>query len=325
MKKLFFYVLSLFCLLTGRAYAGCNLFWVLDNIPEVKEINIDATGEQQYFKKSFDIMVGGKYLLKDVKEDDIWLSGIPIPGNVRYWIQYNDDWVDVPGGLKYRISSSLEIPNATQVPGYKTVVSPKQNHSWAWEGALCAKQGSEYLFVAENIAGMSLEVDSSHAYPGIYTISLPIRVAYEENKGGRMIGDGWMNYPSILSQVPQLRSSVNVKVNNACTFSDKKLDVSFGNITDKDVLSGTEKVVKFPMNCTRQIIFKMALEGGDKGKNVTSCGQGTCTLTFDDGSDSKSAVRSSGYNETNIHVKLKSDKPFTGQFRGSAILKVIII
>lgn len=325
MKKIIFlYFCLFFCLLTGRSYARCNLFWVLNDIPRVEEININATGEQSYFKKNFDIQVGGRYYLKDAKYDELSIPGLPMSGNVRYWIQYNNNWVQLPGGLKYRISSSLELPDADQITGYRTVVSPNQKHTWEWEEQECPYKGSSYFFSPQNIAGMSLEVDSQHAYPGIYNIKLPIRVSYEENKGGVMLGDGWRNYPSLLSQEPLLISNVNVNVNNACAFYDKKLDVDFGNITDKDVLNGTEKIVSFAMSCTRQVIFKMSIEGGNKGKNATSCGKGICTLTFNNGSDSMSGLRSSGYSDIDIHVKLKSGEVFTGRFQSSMVLKIFI-
>ncbi|TJF18461.1 hypothetical protein [Escherichia coli] len=325
MKKIIFlYFFLFFCLLTGRAYARCNLYWVLNDIPRVAEININATGEQSYFKKNFYIQVGGKYYLKDVKQDYFFLPGLPMSGGVRYWIQYDNNWVEIPGGLKYRISSSLELPNAEQITGYRTVVSPLQKHTWEWEEQACPSQGSYYYFSAQNIAGMSLEVDSQNAYPGIYNIKLPLRVAYEENKGGLMLDDGWKYYPSLLLQEPLLRSNVNVNINNACTFYDKKLDVDFGNITDKDVLNGTEKIVSFAMNCTRQVIFKMSIEGGNKGKNATSCGKGICILTFNNGSDSISGLRSSGYGDIGIHVKLKSGEVFTGRFQSSMVLKIFI-
>lgn len=325
MKKIIFLCFCLLlCFLMARAYANCNLFWSLREIPRVRDIDINATGEKEYFNTNFDIMVGGRYILKDVKADTFWIPGIAMSGNVRYWIQYSNEWVEIPGGLKYRVSSNLQLPDAFQIPKYRTVVTPLQKAEWMWEGQLCPPEGSDYLFGPQKITGMSLDVDSTLAYPGVYNIPLDIRVAYEENKGGRIIDDGWKNYPSLILQEPQLRSNIKVYVNNACTFPEKKLDVDFGNITDKEVLKGTEKIVKFPMNCSRQVSFIMKLEGGNKGKNITSCGNGTCTLTFDNGLDEISALRSSGYNETNIHVNMKSDRAFTGIFNGSMILKIFI-
>ncbi|EGM2345299.1 hypothetical protein IRP42_004574 [Salmonella enterica] len=323
-KKLFSCVLLFFCLLTSRAYAGCNLLWSLGMVPRVQNIDISVNGEQSFFKKDFAIEVGGTYkLLKKDYHGIIAGSFLPLPGTVRYWIQYDDGWKE-SSGVKYKISSVLSTPNANQIPGTATVVSPLIKHDWESDPSQCGMNvGENTLFISHNITGMSLEVDTKNTLPGVYTIRLPIRVAYEENKQGS--DEAYQSYPSLISNEPYLRSNITVNVKALCSFPSSKLNVSFGNITDKDVLNGVEKIVKFPMNCRDQAIVKMTLNGGDKGGNVTSCGQGTCTLTFDEGSSTANYLRSSGYNETNIHVKLKSNKAFTGQFTGSAILTVYFV
>ena len=48
---------------------------------------------------------------------------VTLDGIYRYWIQYPEAWQTTPDGLKYRITSELEV-SGTQTAGVKTVVTP---------------------------------------------------------------------------------------------------------------------------------------------------------------------------------------------------------
>lgn len=40
-----------------------------------------------------------------------------------------------------------------------------------------------YDFGVASVSGVNIEIDRGTAWPGVYSIQLPVKVAYEENKG----------------------------------------------------------------------------------------------------------------------------------------------
>lgn len=54
---------------------------------------------------------------------------VTLDGTYRYWIQYPEAWQTTPDGLKYRITSELEV-SGTQTAGVKTVVTSVGYHTW---------------------------------------------------------------------------------------------------------------------------------------------------------------------------------------------------
>lgn len=168
---------------------------------------------------------------------------VTLDGIVRYWIQYPEEWQTSSQGLKYRIRSDLEAAGV-QASGVKTVVTPVINDHWENTYG-CRDVGGSYTFPSEAINGMKVEIDRRNAWPGVYSLSLPIKVAFEENKG-RYTGDdvnGWRGFANAMKNFSFINTdNVTITITSKCDIVDKVLNVNMGDsITPDMAKNGVKK------------------------------------------------------------------------------------
>lgn len=305
----------------------CNMLWANDRYPSVQSRTISISG---YGNATVPIKfdAGGNSTVVSYYHDvefphDLFYA----PGVYRYWIQYPDTWLTY-SGLRYRISSTLER-SLVQIPGFQTVVTPSGHADWWGEGIRCHYNGDQYAFSPATISGVNIEIDKNTAYPGVYTIPLPIKVAYEENKGlyDGSKGGGWRDFPSALSKLNYVTSNnFQVIVSSYCSLTTPRINFDFGNVSDRQVLSGVSKSVNIGISCSGTSTVRLTLHNTNNNMNTTNCGSATCTLTFDSGkSETNVNFTGQGYKEVRINNLLKSNNVSPGHFSASMVLSFYVL
>ncbi|MCN8705133.1 hypothetical protein MLI45_24745 [Escherichia coli] len=148
---------------------------------------------------------------------------VTLDGTYRYWIQYPEAWQTTPDGLKYRITSELEV-SGTQTAGVKTVVTPVGYHTWVNTYG-CRDVGGTYDFGVASVSGVNIEIDRGTAWPGVYSIQLPVKVAYEENKGNYdgKDGGGWTEFPAAMkSFAPVDSKGISITISSKCNVGEQR-------------------------------------------------------------------------------------------------------
>ncbi|EHR8387269.1 nuclease PIN, partial [Escherichia coli] len=255
---------------------------------------------------------------------------VTLDGTYRYWIQYPEAWQTTPDGLKYRITSELEV-SGTQTAGVKTVVTPVGYHTWVNTYG-CREVGGTYDFGVASVSGVNIEIDRGTAWPGVYSIQLPVKVAYEENKGNYdgKNGSGWTEFPAAMkSFAPVDSKNISITISSKCNVGEQNLSVNMGDsITPDEAKSGVEKKVNFSLTCNAPAKVSLSLKGTDivdGVNNKTKCGSGSCSLNFDNDSSSKILEVSQGVYQEPITVRFQDANPVAGGFSGSAVLTVDIL
>lgn len=331
MKFGLFFLVLLSMSAEGAGY--CNLLWFNKTTPTVNPLNINVDGNETA-TASFSLNAGGDSTLVYAYKEGV-TDGKNIDGVSRYWLQYPEEWQTTSEGLKYRIRSDLEA-SGTQSAGVRTVVTPAIKHTWEGAAAGCPTKNSSYPFEMTTISGMKIEINRESTFPGSYSIALPIRVAYEENKGNfsGTSGSGWTVFPDTMkASTPVNSENVSITVSTKCDVGEKSLNVNMGdNITPEEAKAGFEKKIYASLSCNASAEVSLSLKGVDilDGiDNKTKCGSGSCTLSFDNGSSTKTLEVNQGSSQIKIQipitVRFQDTNAVAGSFTGSAVLSVDIL
>lgn len=326
MKFGLFFLVLLSMSAEGADY--CNLLWFNNTTPTVNPLNINVDGNETAIA-SFSLNAGGASTLVYAYKEGV-TDGKNIDGVYRYWIQYPEGW-QISEGLKYRIISDLDA-SGTQSTGVRTVVTPAIVHTWRGAAAGCSTQNSSYTFDMTTISGMKIEINRESTFPGSYSIALPIKVAYEENKGNfpGTNGSGWTVFPDTMKAYTPVNSeNVNITVSSKCDVGEKSLNVNMGdNITPEEAKAGVEKQIYASLSCNASAEVSLSLKGVDILDGIdskTKCGSGSCTLSFDNGSSTKTLEVNQGSYQIPITVRFQDTNAVAGSFTGSAVLSVDIL
>lgn len=321
---LFFLV---FLSLSAQATNYCNLLWANNTLPSAS-VNVSFDGNTSGIFP-LNLQAGGvSTVIKRYKED---MTGfVTVEGTYRYWIQYPEEWQTTSEGLKYRIVSDLEA-SGTQSAGVRTVVTPVAYHKWTNLYG-CPDVGATYDFGVASVSGISVEIDRATAWPGVYSIQLPVKVAYEENKGNYngKNGGGWQEFPTAMKSFSPIDSNgVRITISSKCNIGEQSLSVNMGdNITPDEAKVGVEKKVYISLICNAPAKVSLSLKGtdiADGNDNKTKCGSGYCTLSFDNDKSQKIVNAIRGTTNVPVSVNFKSDSPVAGLFEGSAVLSMNVL
>lgn len=228
------------CNANASATVYCNILWANNTPPQaVLNATLDGSVSNTFPLK---LSVGGGSTAITQYQEDIPTTN-PVKGIVRYWVQYPTDWITSPEGLRYRISSTLDTAQS-QIAGVKTVVTPTKEITWQniWG---CNPVSSIYTFDAANLSGIYLEIDRGAAWPGVYSLSLPIAVAYEENKGNYNgnSGGGWKEYAEAMKNHGYIDSkNIQITITSKCEIKSRALNINLGHsITPEQARVGVNK------------------------------------------------------------------------------------
>ncbi|HAJ6537130.1 TPA: hypothetical protein ACIVDR_004122 [Salmonella enterica subsp. enterica serovar Wangata] len=327
-----FLFLSLSVLMCSFAHANnryCNILWLNDYKPYVQPFRLNVDGNA-ILSTPVNINVGGtSTAIKSVSAMS-GLGGRPISGHVRYWFQFPTDWQISHEGIRYRISSALDDADI-QVPGVRTVVTPKMELTWdSLYG--CAAQGQKYTFINNTEGPFQLEIDRATAFPGRYNIQLPIKSGYEENKGNYQgeSENGWKGYAEAMAAFPTIDSSgMDIEIRSSCSISTRYIDINYGTINISNALDGVKKGVGVNIACSAPAQVKLELTGSDfvDGiKNKVNCGGGSCMLSFSSGNADETLIfYREGMQTVNIESLFKANNIIPGEFYGNAVLKMNVL
>ncbi|WP_176140213.1 nuclease PIN [Escherichia coli] len=314
----------IFC---NSAFADyCSLLW-LNRVPPKLSLDIEPDDLNKGIKLfPLDLIAGGDSIAIDSRSEGM-TDIIDIDGQVRYWIQYKEGWQTIgSSGLRYRIVDKLElVPHGTL--NAKTVLTPIQPVSWK-QAYGCATKGSTYNFMTQHIQGLYLELDTQNADPRSNMISLPIKLAYEENKGFSNMA--WPSYPFVMdNSVPVTPSILYFRIKPQCRIVQPSLTIDLGSdITPGKARAGVHKKTDFWVACNGDAIIHMRVQGSNPVSgipNTTQCGHGICTLKFDNGSDYTYISAIKGQVMSSINVIFTDNMPQPGPFKGSAILSIEVL
>ncbi|ELY3087346.1 nuclease PIN [Klebsiella aerogenes] len=322
-------VLSLiFISFASNAKVYCNLLWANNNLPGAS-LNVTLDGKDSgVFPLA--LQAGGDSTVIDQYEEDMKYGPVTVSGMYRHWLQYPEGWKTTPEGLKYRIRTNLE--NATiQTPGLKTVVTPQGSYTWQNTYG-CIPLGGHYSFNTTSISGVQIEIDRGTAWPGRYSISLPLKVAYEENKGmyNGEHGGGWPVYAAAIRRFNVVDSkNVQITITSKCDIAAKELSVNLGDsITPAEARSGVLKNVDVMLQCNSPANISLSLKGlqpVDAEVNKTRCGSGSCRLFFDNNHGDKTMSVGRGGTALPISVLFQANNAEVGAFSGNAVLTMNIL
>ncbi|EFL9852459.1 nuclease PIN [Escherichia coli] len=329
MRLLFLFLSMSMCGFSHANDRYCNILWMNDYKPSVQPFHVNVDGNAS-LSTPMSINVGGistaiksASALKDT-------GNIPISGHIRYWFQFPTDWQTTSEGLRFKISSIHDDADV-QIPGVRTVVTPIFKMTWPhfWG---CSAPEEKYTFIKNTQEGFQLEIDRASAFPGKYNIQLPIKAGYEENKGDYQgeNGNGWKEYAAAMASFPVIDSSgVEIEIRSACTISARNIDINMGAIKASDAMAGVRKKVPVSVMCSSPARVKLELSGNDfvdGVKNKINCGNGSCTLSFSSGkSDETLVFHQQGTQTVNIESLFKVNGISSGEFSGSAVLKMNVL
>ncbi|EFB9370292.1 nuclease PIN [Escherichia coli] len=328
-RKYIVFLFFLFVQFSPDAYSQkfCNILWANENLPKASlNASMDGSSSAVY---SLNLQAGGYSTAIRQYEEDM-PSFTSVSGIYRYWLQYPDEWQNTKEGLKYRIVTNLELAGS-QEPGVKTVVTPPQN--FTWKNILrCNRIGERYNFTQTNIDNIKIEIDRGTAWPGVYTLQLPLKVAYEENKGrySGQSGGGWPEYAgAIKSFSPVNTDNVTIYITSKCELTSRYLSINIGDrITPDEARGGINKNASLSVVCNApaNILFSIRAADMQDGQiNKTKCGPGYCTLSFDNDESQKTVKAIRGTTDVPLSVNFKSDSPVAGLFEGSAVLSMDVL
>ena len=152
--------------LSAEAESYCNLLWENNTLPSAS-VNVSFDGNTSGIFP-LNLQAGGlsTVIKRAAKNMDTFVT---LDGTYRYWIQYPEAWQTTPDGLKYRITSELEV-SGTQTAGVKTVVTSVGYHTWVNTYG-CRDVGGTYDFGVASVSGVNIEIDRGTAWPGVYSTS----------------------------------------------------------------------------------------------------------------------------------------------------------
>jgi len=327
--RIFF--LSLCLLFCGFVQAGdlryCNMLWGNDFKPMVDPLffNIETNAP---IVTPLKIHTGGNSTILDTRAN-LFATGVLIWGHDRYWFQFPDGWFTDPSGLRMRITSTYEDAKV-QIAGVRTVVTPQRRHTWGTVS--CFWPGDKWTFSKDTWDRFQLEIDKTTAFPGVHTVQLPIKSAFEENKGDYdgHAGGGWKTYPSLMASMSSIDTSgVKIEIRASCAISSPSIDVDMKTINAQDAIAGVKKDVAARITCSAPANVQLEITGSDYVdgvKNKVNCGSGTCTLNFPSGKpDEKLTFNQADTQTIKIETLFKTNKITPGVFNGSAVLRMNVL
>lgn len=317
-----------FMSLSANAANYCNLLWSNNTLPSASlNITFDGNTSQVF---PLDFQAGGiSTVIKRYAENMSISKPVTVDGISRYWIQYPEEWQETSEGLKYRILSDLDIA-PIQARGVMTIVTPSRTHRWENTYG-CAAMGGSYNFETLTLSGVNIEIDRGSAWPGVYSIRLPVKIAYEENKGNYSgQNGGWKEFADAIRSFLVVDSNnVNITIISKCDVGEQNLSINMGdNITPEEAKNGVEKQINVSITCNALAKVSLSLKATDivdGTDNKTKCGSGSCILYFDNGMSKKEVNASKGLLQVPIKVRFQDPSPVAGSFSGSAILSVEVI
>ncbi|HBA7046408.1 TPA: hypothetical protein J1W37_004441 [Escherichia coli] len=305
----------------------CNMLWSNDRYPSIESKAIIVSGYNNIITPIRFNTGGTSTIISSYYDVFFPFNPAGVTGITRYWIQFPDSWLNYRG-LRYRITSTLE-KSLVQKPGFQTVVTPAVHNTWIGDNMNCNGLGYKWTFDPAYFSGINVEIDKKTAYPGVYNLSLPIRVAYEENKGNYdgSKGSGWRDFPNIISGLNYATTeNFQVIITSSCSLTTNRINFDFGNVSDRQVLSGVNKTVSIGISCSGPSTVRLSVHNVNNSMNTTNCGSAICTLTFDSGkqeTDVKFATQ--GYKEVKINNLLKSNNVSPGHFSASMVLSFFVL
>ncbi|EGM1627946.1 nuclease PIN [Salmonella enterica] len=313
--------------LPAMATKYCNIFWANDNLPQAfLNVNVDGSSSGIYPLK---LQAGGHSTAIRQYEEDM-PSFSAVDGIYRYWLQYPDGWQITSQGLKYRIITDLEVAGS-QSPGVKTVVTAPQYFTWR-NILRCNRVGEKYNFSRAIIDGVKIEIDRGTAWPGIYSLKLPLKVAYEENKGrySGQSGGGWPEYADAMkSFTPVNADNVTISITSKCELTSRALNINLGRtITPAEAKAGINKTAQVSVICNApaNILFSLkAVNMIDGIINKTKCGSGYCMLLFDNNNSKKKVAIPRGGYQVSFSVLFQDANAEVGDFEGAAVLTMDVL
>ncbi|EFH6886320.1 nuclease PIN [Escherichia coli] len=312
---------------SAKVESYCDLLWANNSSP-IASVNASFDGNTSGIFP-LNLQAGGlsTVIKRAAKNMDTFVT---LDGTYRYWIQYPEAWQTTPDGLKYRITSELEL-SGTQASGVRTVVTPVGYHTWENTYG-CREVGGTYDFGVAYVSGLNIEIDRGTAWPGVYSIQLPVKVAYEENKGNYdgKNGGGWPEFPAAMTTFSPVDSTgISITISSKCNVGEQSLSVNMGDsITPDEAKAGVEKKVNISLACNAPATVSLSLKGTDivdGVDNKTKCGSGSCTLSFDNGNASETVEVSTGSYQVPITVLFQDYNAVAGIFTGSAVLSVDVL
>lgn len=332
---LFFTILTSYHACAASYY--CDLLWIANTKPIASaSINLDHSASDTV---ALNITTGSDWTLSKKFSNVGNVNWKITSGSIKYWIQVPKGWQTDSSGLKYQILNTANLP----VPPVAAAFTGNNNVYWVnnqsttWgDGNTygCMSEGSTYNFGSSSLTGLSIEINRGTAFPGIYKMNIPITVAYEENKNNYGYNTSvWSSFLQAIQLFPEAdTNNVTVTVQSACNLITKHtVNIDMGNITPTEARSGVTKRddTSVRINCTSAADISLSFTGMnivDGINNKTKCGNGSCTLTFDGNTSSKTIhVDYGGSAYIPINVLYQDNSAVAGAFSGSAILSVNIV
>lgn len=316
-------ILSVFYLISSFLYAKpvCSLLW-FNTATQTSFINIELNGHASGVYP-LQLSVGGPSTAIYSYSEDMY-EYQPVYGSYRYWIQYDEAWQRNSAGISFRVRSSLE-PAIYQTIDRRTVMSPIKYHTWNVFG--CPEMNSSYNFEQDVLEGFQVEILAPELLPGDYTLNVPIKVAYEENKG--LDNTGWPKFSFLMSMQKEVNSNIQLHVKPQCTLLSDSLSVNMGDsITPLEAQVGVQKKIDISINCNYPARVKWNLTGSAVQEGVhnrTTCGTGYCELFFHNGKGEMQTDSPQGLSTQDIYVRYIDADAKEGVFSGSAVLSVEVV
>ncbi|EFH5771446.1 hypothetical protein R9J42_07450 [Escherichia coli] len=310
-------------ILSANTYADmyCDLIWRISKF------------QAQSFKKvselEYDLVINtapNMSLQSRVVKNMYPWSYSPVDGVYTYWVWFNNGLYHLPNGISFEVLSvnNLNTPNSERAIG-------AGNHTWT-NGCTDLVIGGNLNWGASTNMTIRLKVNEPIP-PGTYDFSgftLPLKILYEENKGG------YTDNISVMKA--EIRRSLYISVDNwhldikAPTCSHNQLSLDFGQMTYEQAKAGKNISKNLSLSCKdNPVSVKLYFKDTRKTFTEAFCGKSSteknCKITIgennkDNISFNKDSFSSSGSGTLNIPINaaFKSKKPEPGPFKDSVII-----
>lgn len=310
-------------ILSANTYADmyCDLIWRISKF------------QAQSFKKvselEYDLVIKtdpNMRLLSRVRENMYpWLYS-PVSGIYTYWVWFDSGLYRLPNGISFNVLSvnDLNTPNSERAIG-------TGNHTWT-NGCTDLDLGGNLNWGESTNLTIRLKTNEPIP-PGTYDFSnyaIPLKVLYEENKGG------YTDHISVMKA--EMRRSLYISVDNwrlevkAPTCSHNQPSLDFGQMTYEQAKAGVNISKNLSLSCKdNPVSVKLYFKDTQKTVTEAFCGKDSveknCKVTIgdinkDNISFNKDSFSSSGIGTLNIPISasFKSKKPEPGPFKDSVII-----
>lgn len=319
MRSFFLFLLTL----SANTYAAtyCDLLW---QIPHFQAQSFKKVNELEY-----DLVIKtdpNMKLLSRVKENMLSWYYVPVAGWYSYWVEFDNGIFSFPNNIKYQV---ISINNET---------SPRTEHPVGTGGHVWTNGCTEIDYGAGlnwgESTNLTLRLKFENPIPaGIYNFSgnsLPVKVIYEENKGG--YADSATILRRYLGRLPYISVDnwqLEVKA-PTCSHNHPSLD--FGQITYEQAKAGINISKNLSLSCKdNPVSVKLYFKDTQKTVTEAFCGKNSteknCKITIGNNNKdniifNKDSFSSSGSGTLNIPINatFKSKKPEPGPFKDSVII-----